>query len=142
MAKFDEFVGKYILLAVLVLGFFSFIIILQENNNSVDPIKDNPIFKASFNSLSNAIVNSSAASQEKYAAFNSEQPVPGFGSIILLSIVSVGKSFSEIVFGFFAAIIKLPLVVLGIPATIYNLVITYMIISIIVAAWLLYKLGG
>jgi len=143
MGNFQETVVKFILAALLIISLFSFIVYTQINNDAPNKIIDNPIFNASYVSLNGNIANSSDAAQSKYGSFNSEQPQTGIGgSIILFGIVSVGKSFSEITFGFFKAVIYLPLVILGVPETIYNLLIMILIIVIIVGVWLLYKLGG
>lgn len=143
MVAFSETVGKFIASALLVISIFSFIVITQNDNDTeIKMIENSTIFNQSFNLLNTKIENSTQSAQEKYDSFNSEDPQPGFGSIVLFGIVSVGKSFSEIIFGFFSAIIKLPLAVLGIPEGIYNLIITWLIIIVIVGVWLLYKYGG
>jgi len=142
MVKFDTLVGKFVLSAIMISCLFLFIIVMQEKDGSVDPISEDPIFNQSFSALSKSIDQSNEESESKYNVFISEEPKAGFGSIVLFGIVSVGKSFSNIVFSFFGAIIKLPLFVLGIPATIYSLILTWLIIIVIVSVWLLYKLGG
>lgn len=142
MANFENLTIKFILSALMLISIFSFITITQSDNNAVDPIRNNAIFNDSVGLLINKIDNGTSSAQGKYEAFNSEEPAQGVGSIILFGIVSVGKAFSQIIFGFFGAIIKLPLIVLGIPASVYNLIIMWLIIAVIVGVWLLYKLGG
>lgn len=142
MAKFGDIAGKFILASLLIISLFSFLITLQSDNSAEDPLSNDPIFNDSFQSLITEIDTSTEDAEEKYGVFNEEDPKPGFGSIVLFGVVSVGKAFSSIVFGFFGAIIKLPLIVLGVPATVYSLVLTWLIIVIIVALWLFYKLGG
>ncbi len=142
MGDFKEIVGKIVLAGLLLLALFSFIIIVQSDNDAVDKIADDSVFNSSLSGLIESIDDSTEAAEEKYDVFNSEDPKPGFGSIVLFGIVSVGKTFSNIVFGIFAAVIKLPLIILGVPSTVYNMIITLLIISVIVAVWLLYKLGG
>lgn len=133
---------NFMMTALLVMSLFSFTVITQEENNAVDPIKNNELFNSSFNNLIESIESSTSQAQDKYDVFNSEDPTPGFGSIVLFGIVSVGKTFSSIVFGTFGAIIKFPLVVFGIPQTVYNIILVLLIITVIVGVWLLYKLGG
>lgn len=142
MTRFEAITGKFIVLMILVLSLFSFIVISQDNNNVADPIMNNTVFNQSFGSLTSSIESTTSDAQEKYLAFNSEEPKPGFGSIVLFGIVSVGKTFSESIFAFFGAVVRLPLVILGIPDTVYGLTITWLIIGVIVGAWLLYKFGG
>lgn len=141
-SSFENITIKFILAAMLLISVFSFIIITQSDNEAVDPIGNNPVFNETMGNLVNKIDNGTSSAQEKYDAFSSEEPQTGFGSIVLFGIVSVGKAFSQIIFGFFGAIIKLPLIILGIPASIYNLIFMWLVIIVIIAAWLLYKLGG
>lgn len=142
MSEFKGLVVNFMIVALLMLSLFSFMMITQEDNNAIDPIKNNQIFNNSFNDLSDSIDSSTSQSKDKYDVFNSEEPKTGFGSIVLFGIVSVGKTFSGIIFGTFKSIIKFPLIVLGIPATVISMLVVILIISVIVGVWLLYKLGG
>ncbi len=141
MGQFDGFVGKFSIAALLMLSLFSFLVITQSENDASDPLINNSIFNDSFTNLVVEVEASTSEAEEKYDVFNSEEPKSAL-SIILTSVVSIGKTFSNIAFGVFGALIKLPLAVLGIPATGYNLILMWLIIGIIVAVWLLYKLGG
>ncbi len=142
MGKFDGLVGKLILSGIIFLGIFSVIITLQQDNNAIQPAVEDETFNNSFSNLIQEIEDGGDNAEEKYDVFNSEEPVAGFGSIVLFSIVSVGKSFSNFVFSLFGAIIEFPLSVLGVSPTIYNIILTWMIVIAIVSIWLLYKLGG
>ncbi len=142
MGEFKNIVGKFLIVSIVILSLFSFVIIIQSDNESEDELREQAIFNDSFESLIETIDDSTEAAEEKYGVFNSEEPKRSIGSIVLFGIVSIGKTFSNIVFGVFGAIIKLPLTVLGIPSTIYSLILTWLIILVVVAVWLLYKLGG
>lgn len=142
MVRFEGLVGKFIIATLVFLSLFTFIITLQSDNDSAERIRDNEVFNESFEELLGTIDESTSAAEEKYDVFNTEEPKAGFGSIVLFGIVSVGKTFSASIFGFFASIIKLPLIILGVPENVYNLVSTILVIVAIVSLWLLYKLGG
>ncbi len=142
MSRFQELVVNFSIVAILVMSLFSFFIIVQEQNDAVDPLKNNAVFNNSFQQLIGTIENNTRDAEEKYGVFNDEDPKAGFGSIVLFGIVSVGKTFSSIIFGTFIAVVKLPLVILGIAPSVYNLILVILIISVIVSVWLLYKLGG
>ncbi|KKN21506.1 hypothetical protein LCGC14_0924710 [marine sediment metagenome] len=142
MSRFQELVLNFSIVAIMVLSLFSFFIIVQEQNDAVDPLKNNAVFSDSFEQLIGTIENNTRDAEEKYGVFNDEDPKAGVGSIVLFGIVSVGKTFSSIIFGTFIAVIKLPLVILGIAPSVYNLILVILIISVIVSVWLLYKLGG
>ncbi len=142
MARFEKLVGTFVITALMILALTSWLVSVQDKNDAAQKIEDNAIFNDSLSGLTQVIETSNEEAESKYAVFNSEEPKTGFGSIVLFGIVSVGKSFSNIIFQFFGAIIKFPLIILGISATVYNLVLTWLIIIAIVAVWLLYKLGG
>ncbi len=142
MAGFKELFGKFIMIALILLPLMSIIVVLQDDNDSAQKLGENNVFNETFGELINVIGNATDEAGEKYDVFNQENPKPGFGSIVLFGIVSVGKTFSNVIFGFFLATIKLPLIVLGIPPSIYNLAITWLTVFVIIVVWLLYKLGG
>lgn len=142
MAEFNRILGKFFLLALIFVALFNVIISTQEENNAEVKLIDEEVFNSSFNKLLITVDDSTEKSQEKYDVFLSEEPKTGFGSLVLFGIVSVGRTFSNIVFGTLSAVIRLPLIVMGIPDTTINLIIAWLIIVVIVAVWLLYKLGG
>jgi len=141
MGDFNKLVGKFLIAALLISSLFIFIVTVQSDNESIDPLRNQESFNRSLESLLENIDESTASAEEKYGVFNSEEPQRGLGGINLYSVVSVGKTFSSIVFGFFGTIIKLPLIVLGIPSTVYSLLITWLIIFVIAALWVFYKYG-
>ncbi len=142
MVEFGDLVGKLTFSIIVIFAVMMFVVQLQESNDAVSKIDNNSIFNNSLTEMSTQIDTATSEAGEKYDVFNEETPQPGFGSIILFGIVSVGKTFSTIVFGFFTVIIKLPLVVFGVPASTFNLLLVWLIIAVIVAVWRLYKLGG
>ena len=142
MAGFKELFGKFVMIVLIILPLMSIVVLLQEDNDSSQKLGENNVFNETFGGLVSVIDDATNEAGEKYDVFNQENPKPGFGSIVLFGIVSVGKTFSNVIFGFFLAIIKLPLIVFEIPQTIYNLLITWLTVFVIIVVWLLYKLGG
>lgn len=142
MGKFDGMVGKIFFTAIIMISILSYVIVMQAENSAEDPMINNTLFNESFVDLTANINSNTEDAQEKYSVFNSEEPKQGFGSIVLFGIVSVGKTFSSMIFGTIAIVVKLPLIILGVPESIYNLIIAWLIIVVLVAVWLLYKLGG
>ncbi len=142
MGGFNKLFGKFIMAALIILPLMTLIVVLQADNDSAQDIRDNNVFNQTFGDLITVIDNATNDAGEQYDVFNQELPTPGFGSIVLFGVVSVGKTFSNVMFGFFLAIIKLPLIILGIPESIYNLLITWLTVFVIIMGWLLYKLGG
>lgn len=142
MGEFSKILGKFFVIALICVALFSTIILTQKENNAGEQIINEEVFNNSFNNLIESVDDSTEKSQEKYDVFISEEPKTGFGSLVLFGIVSVGRTFSNIVYGTFSALIKLPLIVLGIPSSTLNLIIAWLTIVIIVSVWLLYKFGG
>ncbi len=142
MGDFKQLFGKFMMAALIILPLLTLIVVLQADNNSPERIQDNNVFNQSFGSLVTTIDNATTQAGEKYDVFNQEIPQTGFGSILLFGIVSVTKTFSNVVFSFFISLIKLPLLVFGVPASIFNLLITWLTIFLVVVVWQLIKLGG
>ena len=111
MSEFKSTISNFIIAALMIVSLFSFSVVVQEENNAVDPLKNNEVFNSSFSGLISTLDSNSEAAGEKYDVFNSEDPKAGFGSIVLFGIVSVGKTFSGTIFGTFKAIVKLPLII-------------------------------
>ena len=142
MARFENIFGNFIMIGLLVLALFSVIIIVQNDNDAVQPLIEDKLFNSTYLNLNNTIADLEATSSSKYGLFTTEKPVLGFGSIVLFTIVNVGKTFGNAIFVLFTLIIKVPLIVLGIDPTIVAMVISFLTISIIIALWVVYKFGG
>jgi len=142
MASFQDIFMNFLWLGLFVLAALSFVITIQSTDNATQPIIEDPFFNESFGELRSDISALEDTSQLQYDEFTSEQPQLGFGSIVLFGIVAAGKTFGNVVFGFFGALLNIPLVILGIPQTLFATFITGLVISLIISAWVLYKLGG
>ncbi len=142
MAKFEEIFGNFVMLGIMALALFSIVIIVQSNNDATQPLADDELFSSTYGSLNETIQSLEGTSATRSESFFTETPAPGFASIVLLTIVSVGKTFGNLIFVMFTLIIKLPLIVLGIDSTISAMIISFLTISVIIALWIVYKFGG
>ncbi len=142
MAKFENIFGNFIMIALVVLALFSLIIITQKDNEAIQPLVEDKLFNSTYFDLNSTISSLEGTSSSKYGLFTEERPKLGFGSIVLFTIVNVGKTFANVIFVLFTAIIKIPLVVLGVDPTIISMIISFLTISIIIALWVVYKFGG
>ncbi len=142
MAKFQDMFNRYLFFGLFILAAISFVITIQGENGAPQPLGADPLISNVLNNLASNISSAENISKTQYGLFNDEQPKTGFGSIVLFGIVAVGKTTGTIISGFFTIILQLPLVVLGIDSSILNILITWASISIVIALWLLYKLGG
>lgn len=142
MSKFTDLFGNFLFLAVFISAGLAFIVAVQLDNAAIQPMSENELFNDSAGGISSTLSSLEDTSGLQYDEFTGEQPKAGFGSIVLFGIVSAGKTFGTVVLGTFTVLIKLPLAVLGLPQTLISVLITWIIVTLIVSTWLLYKLGG
>jgi len=142
MAKFQDIFGTFAFLGLLVLALFSVIIIVQRDNEASDPLINNELISGTYGSLNESMSSLEGSSSTQYGLFSKETPKPGFGAIVMFTIVSIGKTFGNIIFTVFTLIIKIPLIVLGIDQTIVAMIISFLTISVVIALWIVYKFGG
>ncbi len=142
MASFQDVVGNMIFLTLFIFAGMAFVITTQSNNDAAQPLAEDALLNESYGDLQQSLESLDSISQTQYNQFTSEIPKPGFVSIVLFGIVSAGKTFSNVVLSTFTIIIKLPILVLGLPNTLFSTVAAWLVIVIIVAAWILYKVGG
>jgi len=142
MAKFENIFGTFAFLGLIVLALFSVIIIVQRDNEAPQPLADNELISSTYGSLNETIGSLEGTSSTQYSLFSKETPKPGFGAIVMFTIVSIGKTFGTIIFTFFTLIIKVPLIVLGIEQTIISMIMSFLTISVVIALWVVYKFGG
>ena len=142
MVRFEEMYGNFIMVGLMVLALFSLIIIVQNDNDATQPLVENELFNSTFINLTENLDSLEETSSSKYSLFSKEKPALGFASIVLFTIVNIGKTFANVMFIIFTLVIKLPLVVLGIDPTITSMIISLLTISVIIALWIVYKFGG
>jgi len=140
--KFEEIFGTFAFLGLIVLALFSVIIIVQGGNEASQPLVDNELISGTYGSLNETIGSLEGTSSTQYSLFTKETPKPGFGAIVMYTIVSIGKTFGTIIFVIFTLIIKVPLIVLGIEQTIVAMIMSFLTISVVIALWVVYKFGG
>ncbi len=142
MARFQDIFGNLAFIGLLVLALFSVIIIVQGTNEAVQPLIDNELVSGTYGDLNETMGSLEGTSSTQYGLFSKEKPSPGFGAIVMFTIVSIGKTFGNIIFTFFTLIIKVPLIVLGIEQTIVAMILSFLTITTVIALWVVYKFGG
>lgn len=142
MATFQENFFNFLHLGLFVFAGLSFVIIVQSNDDAAQPVINNSLINNSYVSFGGNLSNLESSSQTQYSQFTGEVPQAGFGSIVLFGIVSAGKTFGNVILGTLSLVLKIPLFILGIPQTVVSNIITATVITIIITAWVLYKLGG
>lgn len=142
MPTFSELIGKIILAAIVVFGLFAMIYDVQTNNHASQPLSNNPIFNETLTDLQENINSGSDDINTQYESFITENPIANIVSIVLKSIVSFGKTGALYLNIIFSLLIKLPIMILGIPPTLVNIISSWILIVAVVVLWVLYKLGG
>lgn len=145
MVRFNDLIGNFLFAALMFVALFGLIVVVQADNNAVNPIVDNPIFggeNGTFNKLQEKISDVDNNSSAQYEAFSNEKPDPSFGSIVLFTIAGVGKTFGSLTIDIFEILVKLPVIVLGIDPNILSIISSWLAIVLVLASWAVYKFGG
>lgn len=142
MATFYNTFINFMLIGLFVFGMLAFIIGVQDENNVDNQIINDESINDSYYDLSTDLKGYRDKSQSQKSLFESETPTGGFGTILLFSILSVGKVFNGMIMGVFNVLIKLPVTFLGLDPIIVSILSTILILTIIIGLWAVYKLGG
>ncbi len=142
MVKFETLFGNFVMIGLMVLAIFLLIVSVQSDNSAEQPLIEDKLFNSTLGSLNDTLGSLEGTSSTQFSIFSSEKPKTGFGSIVLFTIVSIGKTFSNVIFAVFILVIKLPLVVLGVDPTITSMLISFLTITVVIALWVVYKFGG
>ena len=142
MAKFEGVFVNFMILGLLIFGTLALIISMQDNNSIDDKFADNTLINNTYSTLETDLTGFRTEAQSQKTLFESENPTSGFGTILLFSIVSVGKVFNGMIMGVFNTLIKLPVVFLGLDIIVVSIFSSILILIIILGLWAIYKLGG
>jgi len=139
---FLELFMKYMFVGLVVLSLFSFIVLFQSENTVSDQFADNELINSTFNDLKTNLAGLESQTQTQKDLFEKEDPKTGFGSLILKSIVSSGKTFNSMIVGVLNIILTLPVVFLGLDKIVVSVLMSVLGVIIIFGLWAVYKLGG
>jgi hypothetical protein len=142
MANFENNFVNFAMFGLMIISIFAFVIITQSQNNAPEKIIDNDLINQTYSDLGGEITKDTASSESNYISFNENNPTIDSGQIVLSTIVSGGKVFSSMIFGFYNIIIKLPARILGIDEKILGIIFTILIIVIIIGLYTLIRVGG
>ena len=140
--SFRELFMVFTVVSLFVFSTISFVVVLQEENNSSTSILDNELINRTFIDLSDTISSQEESTNTSKGAFESENPQPGFGSLIIFAIVGVTKTFTGSVITIYNILIVLPLQLLGVPTQVANVLGTLIMMSLLFAAWRVYRVGS
>jgi hypothetical protein len=140
--EFSKFFINFMVITLLIVSIFSFVIIMQDENNSPEKIIDDPIINGTYSDLIDSAESFSSSSQNQKTLFEKENPISSFGSLIFYSIISAGKVFSNMVLGVYNIMTSLIVEVLGVNPVIVSVLSAIIIFTIIIGLWIIYKVGG
>lgn len=129
------------LFGLFVFAFFSFAFNLQADNqvSGVETLQEDPLLNKTFGDLNTQLGEVEEKTKTQKEAFEQENPLSGFGELIFLTIISVGKIFNGIIIGIYNVLIVFPANVLGIDDTVVGIVGGILIVVVIITLYLLYR---
>ena len=142
MVQFNEIFKNFAILSLMMIGLLGFVVNVQQDNNAPDPVINHLLFNNTLSQLKSNVTDLENESSTQSGLFYGEKPVPGAGSILLFTIVSVGKTFSNTLFGLFIILLNLPMIILGVDPTVSSTLWSLLTVLTITAIWGLYKWGG
>lgn len=137
----DTFIN-YALVGLFIIAIISFGIGLANENNSSVSIADDSMINSTFNKLQSNITLFESQSQTQRDNFEKSLPEKGFGTLILLTIFSAGKQFTSMIFSVSNIIFSSAGDKIGVDSLVLGVFASILIISLIIAVWLLSKGGG
>lgn len=130
------------MISLFVFASISFIVSFQSENNADSSILENELINRTFSSLGSDISGQELSSNSSKNAFESEIPAPGFGSLIIFAIVGVAQTFTGIITTTYNVIIVLPISLLGVPQQVAQILGSILMVSLLLLAWRLYRVGS
>jgi len=139
---------KSLIITALIIGTFVFAFInfgyhfAQDNSTNISIIQNSKI-NESFKNISTELEATSAnAIESQRKGFFSDIPLFGEITIVLKSIVGVGKIFGEVIINMWKLILGLIKDTLGISPIITKVISSVIIISVVLLAWRVYRAGS
>lgn len=138
---------KSIIIGSILVGIFTFAIImfayqLPIENGVNNSIANDPRVAVLVTSMNSSLQSSFELANSTQQSFNQDNPLAAFGSLVLTSIVGVVKVLGTLPVAFFNAVFAFSNDVLGIPPIVTTAVIAILVISIVLLAWRLYRIGS
>jgi len=133
---------NFILIGILVFSLISFIVVFQEQNNVEGGILENELINSTFNDLAEELSTSGGDVQTQRESFEAEIPERGFGSLIIFTIVGVTQNFMSVIITIFNILIVLPAQIIGVSPIVISALGSILIVSLILLAWRVYRIGS
>ncbi|KKL19287.1 hypothetical protein LCGC14_2466970 [marine sediment metagenome] len=142
VTSFREVFITFALIGVFVFAGISFIVTTQRDNGVTNTILDNDVINRTYSNLETDLGGLSSNASTQKESFESEIPERGFGSLLIFAIVGIGRKFTGMIIGIYNIIIVLPASLLGIPSIVISVMTAILLVSLVLLAWRVYRVGS
>lgn len=138
---FKSFIIATLLIGLCVFGMFQYILFTQLNNNTDENILDYPILNETYSTLYVNLSSVQGTAESQRQGFEQETPTLGADSFLFSSIIGAAKIFTSTVANIFSTTFVYVGSVLGIPPVVIGVFVAIALITLILLAWRLHKVG-
>ncbi len=142
VTSFREVFITFALIGVFVFAGISFIVVTQRDNGVENTILENDVINRTYSNLETDLSGFSSNASAQKGKFEEENPERGFGSLIIFAIVGIGRKFTGMIIGIYNIIIVLPASLLGIPSIVISVMTAILLVSLVLLAWRVYRVGS
>ena len=142
VTSFRETFMTFALIGLLVFATIAFIVGTQRDNEVDNTILENEIINRTFTNLETSLGSFGSETQTQRETFESEIPERGFGSLIIFSIVSLAQKSAGLLVAVYNIIIVLPASVIGISPIVFSVLSAIFLLTLMLLAWRVYRVGG
>lgn len=139
--KFGNLVIGIILVGLFFFSLTAFAVQTQTNNPTNSSLQNDAVFNSTYNSIQSSLITTSGTANTTKNVLETDTPTAGFGSLIFFSIVGIGKLLSGTTIGMYNIIEGAAYHYIGISPIILGAISAILLITIVLAAYRLYKVG-
>jgi len=131
----------FIVAGLFVFAMISAVVIFERDNGINDGIVNNSVINSTYVDLDDRLSSAETDINNQNVVQDAESPTISSGDFNLFSIIGLGKTAKSIVVGVYNVIIVLPSRLLGVPTVVISVLTIILIITLILFAWRLIKVG-
>lgn len=141
MAGFKGLIITTLLIGLCVFGMLSWAITFQIDNNADQTLLDNPSINDSYSNLYTHLNDAQGTSESQREGFEQEVPTLGTDSFLFSSIIGAVKTFTSTISNIFSVTFVFIGSALGISPVVIGVFVAIIIITAILLAWRVAKVG-
>lgn len=127
------------LIALIILGLMSVIVVTQNDNNVDNKVADNDLINKTYGNLLSNLSSVQSSAQVVSGNFENITPVSSFGEVEVTSIFSTTNTLKTLTVGLWNIYIVLPMAILGVPPVVAGVISSILILLIIIGVWAIWK---